>query len=60
MVCTPFLIAGIMGEEPARSANPVQTTIFSGVKRGFPGDGIERMKNNAEITHYASYNKRMD
>jgi hypothetical protein len=30
------------------------------VKKGLPVDGVERMKNNAEITHYASYNKLMD
>jgi hypothetical protein len=28
-----------------------------GVARGW---GVERMKNNAEITHYTSYNKLMD
>ena len=30
MIRTPFLIAGIMGEEPARTANPVQTSAISG------------------------------
>jgi len=25
-----------------------------------PADGVEWMKNNAEITHYASYDKLMD
>ena len=28
MVCTPFIIAGIMGEEPVRTANPAQTNGF--------------------------------
>ena len=35
MVCTPFLMAGIMGEEPVRTANPVQTTAYFGVNKGF-------------------------
>jgi len=38
----------------------VQTTVFFGVEKGLPVDGVERMKNDAEITHYASYNKLMD
>ena len=46
--------------KPEQTANPVQTTAFSWGKKGFPGDGDERMKNNAEITYYASYNKLMD
>jgi len=38
----------------------VQTNAFFGVKKGFPVDGVERMKNNAEITHYAIRNKLVD
>jgi hypothetical protein len=50
---------GVSGEA-ARTANLVQTIRFLGVKKGLPVDGVERMKNNADITHYASYNKLMD
>jgi len=46
--------------ETGWTANPVQTSAIFGVKKGFPVDGVERMKKNAEITHYAGYNKRMD
>jgi len=38
----------------------VQINGYFGVKQGLPVDGVEWMKNNAEITHYASYDKLMD
>jgi hypothetical protein len=45
--------AGAM-EEDAGLPGPLSRS------RACPPDDVERMKNNAEITHYASYNKRMD
>jgi hypothetical protein len=49
-----------VGGETALTANPVQTTAIFGVKQWLPVDGVERMKNNAETTHHASYDKLMD
>jgi hypothetical protein len=46
--------------ETEQNANPVQETGYFGVKRGLPVDCVERMKNNAEITHYAIQNHLMD
>jgi hypothetical protein len=46
--------------ETEQNANPTQETGHFGVKSGLPVDGVERMKNNAEITHYAIQNHLMD
>ena len=41
-------------------ANSVQTTDFFWVKSGLSVDGVERMKDNAEIIHYAIQNELVD
>lgn len=38
----------------------MQTIGFFGVNKGLPVDGVERMKNNAEITYSAIHNKLAD